>query len=195
MWKQVYCMIDTVKCCDKTIHNDWNNKIICLCSNIFLYQWYNILFFDHLSITQYNKFCQIQDLSFRGSTTSCSPMRVSSTESESMSWCNFSVISTAISTTTRWVAKLTLYFNEATRERQPRHHPTTVVRLAKQPFQQDQSGVISMPCATPTPPEFSFDFTDKGAAHNLEVLRKYNLDSILYGIEWKPSSWKESNGG
>ncbi len=33
-----------------------------------------------------------------------------------------------------------------------------------------------MPCATPTPPEFSFEFTDEGAAHNLEVLRKYNLD-------------------
>jgi hypothetical protein len=32
----------------------------------FLCQWYNILFFDHLSITRYNKFCQIQDLSFRG---------------------------------------------------------------------------------------------------------------------------------
>jgi hypothetical protein len=25
------------------------------------------LFFDHLSITQYNEFCQIRDLSFRGS--------------------------------------------------------------------------------------------------------------------------------
>jgi hypothetical protein len=36
--------------------------------------------------------------------------------------------------------------------------------------------VISTPCAISTPPEFSFEFTDKGAAHNLEVLRKYNLD-------------------
>jgi hypothetical protein len=36
--------------------------------------------------------------------------------------------------------------------------------------------VISTPCATPTPPGFSFEFTDKGAAHNLEVLRKYDLD-------------------
>jgi hypothetical protein len=33
-----------------------------------------------------------------------------------------------------------------------------------------------MPCATPTPPEFSFEFTDIGAVYNLEVLRKYNLD-------------------
>jgi hypothetical protein len=33
-----------------------------------------------------------------------------------------------------------------------------------------------MPCATLTPPEFSFKFTDNGAAYNLEVLRKYNLD-------------------
>jgi hypothetical protein len=36
--------------------------------------------------------------------------------------------------------------------------------------------VISTPCATSTPPEFSFEFTDKGAVHNLEVLRKYDLD-------------------
>jgi hypothetical protein len=36
--------------------------------------------------------------------------------------------------------------------------------------------IISTPCATPTHPEFSFEFTDNGAAHNLEVLRKYNLD-------------------
>jgi hypothetical protein len=33
-----------------------------------------------------------------------------------------------------------------------------------------------MPCATPTPPEFSFKFTENGATYNLEVLRKYNLD-------------------
>jgi hypothetical protein len=36
--------------------------------------------------------------------------------------------------------------------------------------------VLSTPCATPTPPEFSFKFTDDGAAYNLEVLRKYNLN-------------------
>jgi hypothetical protein len=33
-----------------------------------------------------------------------------------------------------------------------------------------------MPCTTPTPPEFSFELTDNGAAYNLEVLRKYNLN-------------------
>ncbi len=59
--------------------------------------------------------------------------------------------------------------------------------------------VLSMPCATPTPPEFSFDFTDNGAVHNLEVLRKYDLnlgkalkaqqDSPLgNGKEFKPPS-------
>ncbi len=69
--KEFYCMIHTIKCCDKTIHNVWNNKIIWLCSNIFLYQWYNILYFDHLSITRYNKFCQIRDLSFRGKMSRC----------------------------------------------------------------------------------------------------------------------------
>jgi hypothetical protein len=38
--------------------------------------------------------------------------------------------------------------------------------------------VLSTPCTTttPTPPEFSFKFTDNRAAYNLEVLRKYNLD-------------------
>jgi hypothetical protein len=36
--------------------------------------------------------------------------------------------------------------------------------------------VLSMPCATSTSPEFSFEFTDDGAAYNLEILRKYNLD-------------------
>ncbi len=36
--------------------------------------------------------------------------------------------------------------------------------------------VLSMPCTIPTPPEFSFKFTDDGAAYNLEVLRKYDLD-------------------
>jgi hypothetical protein len=38
----------------------------CLCPNYILYQGYNILLFDDLSITRYNKFCQIQNLSFRG---------------------------------------------------------------------------------------------------------------------------------
>jgi hypothetical protein len=33
-----------------------------------------------------------------------------------------------------------------------------------------------MPCTTPTPPEFSFKFTDDGAAYILEVLKKYDLD-------------------
>jgi hypothetical protein len=36
--------------------------------------------------------------------------------------------------------------------------------------------VLSTPCATPTPPEFSFKFTDDGKAYNLEVLRKYDFD-------------------
>ncbi len=56
-----------------------------------------------------------------------------------------------------------------------------------------------MPCAAPTPPEFSFKFTDNGAAYNLEVLRKYDLDlgkalkaqqdSLLgNGKEFKPPS-------
>jgi hypothetical protein len=59
--------------------------------------------------------------------------------------------------------------------------------------------VLSMPCAAPTPPEFSFKFTDNGAAYNLEVLRKYDLDlgkalkaqqdSLLgNGKEFKPPS-------
>ncbi len=67
-------------------------------------------------------------------------MRVSSTERKSTLQCNFSIISTAISTTTWWVPKLTLYFNKDARGKWPRHHPATIVRLAKQPFQQDQSG-------------------------------------------------------
>jgi hypothetical protein len=63
----------------------------------------------------------------------------------------------------------------------------------------ETKAVISTPCATPTPPEFSFEFTDKGAAHNLEVLKKYDLnlgkalkvqqDSPLgNGKEFKPPS-------
>ncbi len=36
--------------------------------------------------------------------------------------------------------------------------------------------VISTPCNTPCPPEFSFEFTDEGAAHNLKVLRPYDFD-------------------
>jgi hypothetical protein len=84
--------------------------------------------------------------------------------------------------------------------------------------------VISTPCATPTPPEFSLDFTAEGAAHNLEVLRQYDfnlstavnqnrthrlameksssphqwsskfLDFIQCGIEWKLSSRRAANG-
>ncbi len=41
----------------------------CLCPNNILYQKYNILFLDDLSITRYNKFCQIRNLSFRGLST------------------------------------------------------------------------------------------------------------------------------
>jgi hypothetical protein len=59
--------------------------------------------------------------------------------------------------------------------------------------------VLNMPCTTPTPPEFSFKFTDNGAVYNLEVLRKYDLnlgkalkaqqDSPLgNGKEFKPPS-------
>jgi hypothetical protein len=59
--------------------------------------------------------------------------------------------------------------------------------------------VLSTPCTTPTTPEFSFECTDDGAVHNLEVLRKYNLnlgkalkaqqDSPLgNGKEFKPHS-------
>jgi hypothetical protein len=36
--------------------------------------------------------------------------------------------------------------------------------------------VLSMPCTTPTPPEFGFEFTNGGVVHNLEVLKKYGLD-------------------
>jgi hypothetical protein len=32
--------------------------------------------------------------------------------------------------------------------------------------------VINTPCATPSPPEFSFDFTEEGKEHNLAILRK-----------------------
>ncbi len=48
--KKFYCIIDTIKCCNKTIHDVWNKKNICLCLINLLYQWYNILLFDHLSI-------------------------------------------------------------------------------------------------------------------------------------------------
>jgi hypothetical protein len=59
--------------------------------------------------------------------------------------------------------------------------------------------VLSTPCATLTPPEFSFEFTDDGTAYNLEVFRKYDLnlrkalkaqqDSLLSnGKEFKPPS-------
>jgi hypothetical protein len=53
--------------------------------------------------------------------------------------------------------------------------------------------VISTPCATLTPPEFSFEFTDKGAAHNLDLdlgkAPKVQKDSPLgNGKEFKPPS-------
>ncbi len=44
--------------CDITKYDFW----ICGVLQVFP------LFFDHLSITRYNKLCQIRDLSFRGST-------------------------------------------------------------------------------------------------------------------------------
>ncbi len=59
-------MIYTIKLCNKTIHNVRSQQIFCLCPNNILYQRYNISFVDDLSITRYNKFHQIQDLSFRG---------------------------------------------------------------------------------------------------------------------------------
>ena len=57
--------------------------------------------------------------------------------------------------------------------------------------------VINTPCATPSPPEFSFDFTEEGKEHNLAILRKYDFDlgkaleaqqssSLGYGKEFKP---------
>jgi hypothetical protein len=63
--KEFYCMIYTIKLCNMTIHYVRSKKK-CLCPNNILYQRYNISFFDDLSITRYNKFCQIRDLSFRG---------------------------------------------------------------------------------------------------------------------------------
>ena len=35
---------------------------------------------------------------------------------------------------------------------------------------------MSTPCITPSPPEFNFELTEDGAAHNLEVLRRYDFD-------------------
>jgi hypothetical protein len=35
---------------------------------------------------------------------------------------------------------------------------------------------MSTPCITLSQPKFSFEFTEDGAAHNLEVLRRYDLD-------------------
>jgi hypothetical protein len=35
---------------------------------------------------------------------------------------------------------------------------------------------MSTPCITPSPPKFSFEFMEDRAAHNLEVLRRYNFD-------------------
>ncbi len=54
--KEFYCMIYTIKLCNKTIIM-LEAKKKCLCPNNILYQGYNILCFDDLSITQYNKFC------------------------------------------------------------------------------------------------------------------------------------------
>ena len=36
--------------------------------------------------------------------------------------------------------------------------------------------VMCTPCITPSPPKFSFKFTEDGAAHNIEVLRRYDFD-------------------
>ncbi len=36
--------------------------------------------------------------------------------------------------------------------------------------------VMSTPCITPSPPEFNFELAEDGAAHNLEVLRRYDFD-------------------
>jgi hypothetical protein len=59
--------------------------------------------------------------------------------------------------------------------------------------------VIATPCETPSPPEFSFKFTEEGKAHNLNILRKYDFDlgkalnaqqssSLGYVKEFKPSA-------
>jgi hypothetical protein len=36
--------------------------------------------------------------------------------------------------------------------------------------------VMSTPCITLSPPDFNFELTEDGAAHNLEVLRRYDFD-------------------
>lgn len=36
--------------------------------------------------------------------------------------------------------------------------------------------VINTNCETPSPPDFSFEFTEEGKAHNLATLKKYNFD-------------------
>ncbi len=36
--------------------------------------------------------------------------------------------------------------------------------------------VMSTPCITLSPPEFNFKLTEDGAAHNLEVLKRYGFD-------------------
>jgi hypothetical protein len=59
-------MIYTINWCNKTIRNVTSKKMSSLCLNNILYQKYNILFFDDLSITGYNNFFQIRNLSFRG---------------------------------------------------------------------------------------------------------------------------------
>ncbi len=115
--------------------------------------------------------------------------------------------------------KLTLYFNKATRGKRPQHHPATLVRLAKQPFQQDQSGPKHA-LRNPYSPNsqrmeqrtiwkywesmiltsennWKRNRTHRSATEKssslLQSSSKY-LNSILYGIKWKPSSWREANG-
>jgi hypothetical protein len=57
--------------------------------------------------------------------------------------------------------------------------------------------VMNTTCDTPSPPEFSFEFSDEGKVHNLAVLKKYDFDlgkaleaqqssSLGYGKEFKP---------
>ncbi len=71
--KKFYCMIYTIKLCNKTIHNVRSKKQFCLCPNNILYQRYNLSFVDDLSITWYNKFHQIWDSSFRGNVSGHNP--------------------------------------------------------------------------------------------------------------------------
>jgi hypothetical protein len=56
---------------------------------------------------------------------------------------------------------------------------------------------MSTPCATPSLPEFKFEFTNKEAAHNPEVLKQYEFilgkalqaqrtHHLAYGKEFRP---------